>query len=75
TDVAYFTRIPGRATLMVIAASIAVKRVVNPAASWRGWVDHLVVLLIIAVSTWLIASFVRVAERQAISRFGGGDEI
>ncbi|MET0452415.1 MAG: mechanosensitive ion channel domain-containing protein [Mycobacterium sp.] len=75
TDVAHFTRIPGRATLMVIAASIAVKRVVDPSASWRGWVDHLMVLLVIAVSTWLVASFVRVAERQAIVRFGGGDEI
>lgn len=73
TDIAHFTRMPARATLMVIAASIAVKRVVDPSASWRGWVDHALLIMLIATGTWVIASLVRVAERQAILRFGGGD--
>lgn len=73
TDVARFTRIPGRATLMVIAASIVVKRAVPPSASWRGWVDHALLILLIAATTWVVASLVRVAERQAIAKFGGGD--
>jgi small-conductance mechanosensitive channel len=73
TDVAHFTRMSFRTLLMVIAAGIAVKRVIDPSASWRGWVDHTVVIAGIAASTWVVASLVNVVERQAIHRFGGGD--
>jgi small-conductance mechanosensitive channel len=72
-DVANLTRMPLRALLMVIAAGIAVKRVVDPSASWRGWVDHTVLIAGIAASTWLVASLVKVVERQALFRFAGGD--
>lgn len=71
--VAHFTRVPLRATLIVIAVSLAVKRVVEPSVSWRGWVDHLLLVLLIGSSTWVVASLVRVVERQAIRKFGGGD--
>lgn len=71
---AVLTRMPLRATLVVIAASAAVRRTVDPDAGWRGFVDHLLVITLIATITWTIASLVRVAERQAISRFAGGDE-
>jgi hypothetical protein len=73
TDVAVFTRMPVRATLVVIGASIAVKRVVAPSASWHGLLDHVLLVLVIGSSTWLVASMVKVVERQAIVRFGGGD--
>jgi hypothetical protein len=73
SDVAVFTRIPGRVTLMVVAAGIAVKRAIDPSASWRGWVDHTLLILFIAASTWVAASLVRVIEREAIKKFGGGD--
>ncbi len=72
--VAALTRRPLRATLVVIAASAAVRRTVDASAGWRGWVDHTLVLVLIATVTWLVASLVRVAERQVISRFAGGDE-
>lgn len=71
--VAHFTRIPLRATVIVIALSVAVKRVVDPAVSWRGFVDHLLLIMVIGTTTWMIASLVRVVERQAIRKFGGGD--
>ena len=73
TDAAVLTRISLRALLMVIAAGVAVKRVIDPSASWRGWIDHAVVIAGIAASTWVMASLVKVVERQAIHRFGGGD--
>jgi hypothetical protein len=72
-DIAHLTRRPVRATLMVIAASAAVRRVCDPASSWRGWVDHALVIVLIGTITWLLASLVMVAERRAISRFAGGD--
>ncbi|MBV5242214.1 MULTISPECIES: mechanosensitive ion channel family protein [Mycolicibacterium] len=71
---AELTRMPLRATLVVIAASAAVRRTVDADTGWRGFVDHLLVITLIATITWTIASLVRVAERQAISRFAGGDE-
>jgi hypothetical protein len=46
---------------------------VDPSASWRGWIDHAVVIAGIAATTWVVASFVKVIEHQAIARFGGGD--
>lgn len=72
-DIAQLTRRPVRATLMVIAASAAVHRVSDPESSWRGWLDHALVLVLIATITWLIASLAAVAERRAIARFAGGD--
>ena len=73
-DVALLTRGPVRVLLMVAAANIAVRRFADPAASWRAWVDHTLVILVIGAATWLAASLVRVAERRVIARFGGGDE-
>ena len=73
TDVAAFTRMPLRAVLMVIAAGFAVRRVVDPTASWRAWIDHTAVIAGIAATTWMVASLVKAAERQAIHRFAGGD--
>ena len=73
TQIALLTRMSLRALLIVIVAGIAVKRVVDPSASWRGWIDHAVVIATIAASTWVVASLVKVVERQAIHRFGGGD--
>lgn len=72
-DIAQLTRRPVRATLMVIAASAALRRASDAQSSWRGWLDHLLVIVLIATITWLIASFVMVAERQVIKRFAGGD--
>ena len=72
-NVAHFTRIPLRATLIVIAVGVAVKRVVDPVVPWRAPVDHALLIAAIATSTWMVASLVRVAERQAIAKFGGGD--
>lgn len=72
-DTAQLTRRPVRATLMVIAASATLRRVSDAQASWRGWLDHLLIIVLIGTITWLIASFVMVAERQAISRFAGGE--
>lgn len=73
-DVAELTRMPVRATLMVVAASIAVQRASDPADSWREWVDHSLLILLIVGLTWLLTSLVRVAERRMIARFGGGGE-
>jgi len=75
-DVAVLTRMPVRVTFMVVAASIAVKRVldpVDPSASWHGAVNHALAILVIATATWVVARLIKVAERQAIGRFGGGD--
>lgn len=72
-DVAQLSRRPVRATLMVIAATAALRRASDAQSSWRGWLDHTLVIVLIATITWLIASFVMVAERQVIQRFAGGD--
>ena len=73
-DVATFSRLPVRATLTVFAASIAVQRTSSDADPWRSWVDHTLLVVNIATLTWLMVSFVQVAERRAISRFAGGDD-
>ena len=73
-DVAELTRIPVRAALMVFAASIAVRHTSDPADLWRGWVDHTLLITLIATLTWLMIGLVQVAERRMIARFGGGDD-
>ncbi|AEV75953.1 small-conductance mechanosensitive channel [Mycolicibacterium rhodesiae NBB3] len=73
-DVAELTRMPVRATLMVVAATISVQRTSDPADSWRRLVDHSLLILLIVGVTWLLTSLVRVAERRMIARFGGGGE-
>jgi small-conductance mechanosensitive channel len=73
-DIAELTRLPMRASLIVFAATVAVQRVSTPADPWRGWVDHTLLILLIATLTWLLASFVEVAERRAIALYGGGDD-
>jgi small-conductance mechanosensitive channel len=73
-DVAALTRMPLRAALVVFGSSIAVQRASDPHDSWRGWLDHTLLILLIASLTWLLASLVLVAERRAISRYGGGDD-
>jgi small-conductance mechanosensitive channel len=72
-DVATLSRRSTRVTLMAIAATIAVRQTSDPDDSWRGWVDHTMVILLLAALTWFVMSLVRVAERRAIARFGGGD--
>ncbi|BBX67632.1 mechanosensitive ion channel family protein [Mycolicibacterium psychrotolerans] len=72
-DVADLTRRPLRATLVVIAASAAVRRASDGHAGWRGWLDHTLVIALIGTVTWMVASLVLVAERQVIDRFAGGD--
>jgi small-conductance mechanosensitive channel len=75
SDIAELTRMPVRAALMAFAASIAVRHTSDPAAdSWRRWVDHTMLILLIAALTWLLTSLVRVAERRMIARYGGGDD-
>ena len=71
-DAAQLTGRPVRAT-MVIAASAALRQASDAAASWRGSLDHALVILLIAAITWIVASLVVVAERQVIARFAGGD--
>jgi small-conductance mechanosensitive channel len=73
-DIAELTRMPVRATLMVLAATISVQRTSSPADSWRRLVDHSLLILLILGVTWLLTSLVRVAERRMIARFGGGGE-
>ncbi|VEG58527.1 mechanosensitive ion channel protein MscS [Mycolicibacterium aurum] len=73
SDVASLTRLPLRATLVVIAAGAALRHATDPASGWRGWVDHMLVILLIGTLTWVLVSLVRVAERQVIARFAGGD--
>jgi small-conductance mechanosensitive channel len=72
-DVAELTRMPLRAALVVFGSSIAVQRTSDPHDSWRGWLDHTLLILLIAALTWLVANLVNVAERRAIARYGGGD--
>jgi small-conductance mechanosensitive channel len=74
SDIATLTRMSVRATLVVVAASIAVQRTSNAADSWRGWVDHGLLILLIATLTWLLTSLVMVAERRMISVYAGGDD-
>lgn len=71
-DIEVLTRMPVRALLMLIAATIALGRTSEADASWRGWVDHSLQILMIAAVTWLIANLVRAAERRMIARFAGG---
>lgn len=73
-DIAELTRLPVRASLIVFAATVAVQRASTPADPWRGWVDHTLLILLIATLTWLLASFVEVAERRAIALYGGGND-
>ncbi|MCV7357708.1 mechanosensitive ion channel family protein [Mycolicibacterium fluoranthenivorans] len=73
-DVGQLTRNAVRAALVVIAASVAVRRTSDAQASWRGEVDHALLIALIATFTWVLASLVTVAERQVIERFAGGDE-
>lgn len=74
-DIAELTRMPLKAALVVFGSSIAVQRTSDQAHdSWRGWLDHTLLILLIAALTWLMASLVLVAERRAIARYGGGDD-
>lgn len=72
-DIAELTRWSVRATLVAIAARIAVDAIVAASTSWRGWVDQLLHIVVVAAITWLFCSLLMVAERRAIARFGGGD--
>jgi hypothetical protein len=73
-DVAELTRMSARATLIVLAASIAVQRTSSGGDPWRGWVDHTLLILLIGALTWLVISLVMVAERRMISVYAGGDD-
>lgn len=73
-DIAALTRMPLRAALVVFGSSIAVQRTSAPSDNWRGWLDHTLLILLIAAITGLAASLVNVAERRAIARYGGGDD-
>lgn len=73
-DIAELTRRPLRAALMVFAAAIVVQRASDQIDAWRGWVDHSLLILLIATMTWLLTSLVEVAERRTIARYGGGDD-
>ncbi|CAN5236891.1 mechanosensitive ion channel [soil metagenome] len=73
-DVAILTRTPVRVLFMVTAANIAIRRFADAGANWRPWVEHSLLLVLIAAVTWLAASLVRVAERRVFAKFGGGDE-
>src|ERR1700754_3820944 len=66
-DVAELTRMPVRAALVGVGSSVAVQRTSDPADSWRGWLDHTLLILLIAALTWLLVSRVLVAERRAIA--------
>src|SRR5262245_62007308 len=72
--VASLTSMSVRATLMVLAATIAVQRTSSAADSWRGWVDHALLIVLIATLTWLLTNLVMVAERRMISVYAGGDD-
>jgi small-conductance mechanosensitive channel len=72
-DTAALTRAPVRATLMVFAASVAVRRTSGGADAWRGSVDHTLLILLIATLTWTVVGLVQVLERRTIARYGGGE--
>jgi small-conductance mechanosensitive channel len=71
SDLDVLTRGPVRATLMVVAATHAVRHVSTSSSMWRSTVDHALVIAGTAATTWLIACLVMVAERRAISHFAG----
>jgi len=71
-DIDVLTRRPVRAMLMVIAATTAVHHTTASVSAWRGWLDHFLLIAVMATNTWLVASLVLVAERRAISRFAHG---
>lgn len=73
-DIEQLTRKPVRVAMILLAASIALKRTSDAGASWRPLVDHSLLILLIAAITWLGTGLVRVAERRMIARFGGGSE-
>ena len=73
-DIALLTRRPVRAVLMVFAASVAVQRTSDPMDKWRSWVDHTLLILLIAAMTWTMVNLVQVAERRMIARYGGGND-
>src|SRR6478672_673429 len=73
-DIAALTRMSVRATLMVLAASIAVQRTSSAADSWRPWVDHGLLILLIATLTWLLTNLVMVVVRRMLSVYAGGDD-
>lgn len=75
SDIAFLTRWSVRANLVVIATIIAVEATTDTSAPWRRWVDHILLIALVAAITWLVASLVLVAERRAISRFGGGGQM
>ena len=52
SDIAELTRMPLRAALVVFGSSIAVQRTSRPHDSWRGWLDHTLLILLIAALTW-----------------------
>ncbi len=72
-DIDVLTRRPVRATLMVIAATTAVHHTTASASAWRGWLDHVLLIAVIATNIWLVASLVYVAERRTIARFAHGN--
>lgn len=73
-DIEILTRKPVRMLMMVVAATIAVRRTSDTSDSWRGWLDHWLLILLIASITWLMTGLVRVVERRMIARYGGGGE-
>jgi small-conductance mechanosensitive channel len=73
-DIAALTRMPVRATLMVFAATVAMRRTSDGADSWRAWVDHTLLILLIASMTWTVVALVQVAERRTIARYAGGED-
>ncbi|WP_099023422.1 mechanosensitive ion channel family protein [Mycolicibacterium palauense] len=73
-DAADLVRRPLRVTLMVIAAMIALGRTTDESTPWRGTADHLLLILLIGVLTWLGANVVLVFERRVIARYAGGGE-
>jgi small-conductance mechanosensitive channel len=73
-DIAELTRKPLRATLMVFGGTIAVQQASDQVDGWRGWVDHTLLILLIATMTWLLTSFVEVAERRMIAIYAGGGD-
>ncbi len=75
SDLAMLTRRPFRATLMLIAANIAVAATIDPEWRWRPAIDHLLYVAIVAALTWLVASLVVVAERRVVARFCGDGEL
>ena len=73
-DIAALTRTPVRATLMVFAATVAVRRTSDGSDAWRGWVDHTLLILLIATMTWTVVGLVQVVERRTIARYAGGED-